>query len=71
MNLPPSMIRTFKNGIKKSEEAADILAFLAAVKPSVPELADQIDELIALDDHCRTLCGACLGACGQSTSGGE
>ena len=69
MILPPSMIRTLQKGIKAAEEAEGILTFLEAVKPSVPELAEQIDELRGLSDHCRTLCGACLGACGESAGG--
>ena len=69
MILPPSMVRTFQKGIKAAEEAEGILTFLEAVKPSVPELAEQIDELRNLSDHCRTLCGACLAACGEAAGG--
>ena len=69
MTLPPSMIRTFQKGIKAAEEAEGILTFLEAVAPAVPELAEQIRELRDLSDHCRTLCGACLGACGAEPGG--
>lgn len=65
MNLKPSQLKAFRDGLKACKESAAGLEWLQKVAAVAPEYAPMVDQLADLVNHHSELCNCALAGAGE------